>query len=148
MTADGFHFFIRIAGKTVESNNNGLPEIAQVTNMFVKITKTLFQTFHIRFLDAVETDATVHFQSLCSGNDNSQLGLQTALAAFDVIELLRSQVCTEAGFRHYIVAKCHCHFGGENGVAAMCNIGERTAMNKSGCPFGSLYQVGMNSVLQ
>ena len=148
MTADSFYLFVRIAGKTVEGNHNGLPEIAQVTDVFVKIAEAFLQSFHVRLLDTVETDTTVHLQSLCSGDDNGQLGLQTAFAAFDIIELLRSQVRTEAGFGHYVIAEGHSHFGSENGVAAMRYICERTAMHKSGCSFGGLYQVGMNGIFQ
>ena len=148
MTADSFYFFVGITGKTVESDNNGLSEVAQVTNMFVKITETFFQAFHIRFLDTVKADAAMHLQALRSGNDNSELGLQSAFTAFDVIELFRSQVRAEACFRHYIIAEGHSHFGGENGVATVRYICERTTMHKSSRSFGSLYQIGMDGVFK
>ena len=148
MTADSFYFFVRIAGKTVEGNHNGLPEIAQVTDVFVKIAEAFLQSFHVRLLNAVEADTAVHLQSLCSSDNHCETWLESALAAFDIIELLRSQVRTEAGFRHYVIAEGHSHFGSENGVAAMRYICERTAMHKSGCSFGGLYQVGMDGVFQ
>ena len=43
--------------------------------MLVQIAEALFQSFHIGFLDAVQTDAAMHLQSLCGSNDYRQLGL-------------------------------------------------------------------------
>lgn len=55
--------------------------------MFIQIAQSFFQSFHVRFLDAVETDTTVHLQSLRRSDNHSQFGLESAFAAFDVIKL-------------------------------------------------------------
>ena len=116
--------------------------------MLVKISKPFFQPFHVRFFDAVKTDAAMHLQSLCSGDYDSQFGLQATFAAFDIIEFLCSQICTEAGFCHYVVTKRHCHFSGKNRVTTMRYICERPTMHKCSRSFGGLHQVGMNGVFQ
>ena len=50
MGTDIIHFFIRIISITVERNHNRLTEIFQITQMFVHIGYTLFQSFQIGFL--------------------------------------------------------------------------------------------------
>ena len=105
MLAQHFHFLVRVGGKLIESNHYRLPEGAKITNMFIQIAQSFFQSFHVRFLDAVETDTTVHLQSLRRSDNHSQFGLESAFAAFDVIKLFSAEVCAESGFRNHIVTE-------------------------------------------
>jgi len=105
MLAQQFHFFICICSKLIESYNHCLTERTKITDMLVQIAQSFFQSFHIRFFNAVETDTTMHFQSLCRSHDYSQTWLESALTAFDIVELLRTEVGTESGFRNHIIAE-------------------------------------------
>ena len=78
MTADASTSSSVSLAKRLKATTTVCPEIAQVTDVFVKIAEAFLQSFHVRLLNAVEADTTVHLQSLCSGDDNGQLGLQTA----------------------------------------------------------------------
>ena len=103
--AQHFHFLVRVGGKLIESNYYRLSERAKITNMFIQIAQSFFQSFHVRFLDAVEADTTVHLQSLCRSDNHGQFRLESAFAAFDVIELFSTEVCAESGFRDHIVTE-------------------------------------------
>ena len=135
---DRFHFLVCITGKTIKSNHHRLTERTQITYMLIKITETLLQSLHIGLFNTIKADASMHFQTLCGGNNYSQLWLQSTFTAFDIIKFLRTEVSTEAGFRYNIVAESHGHFRCQNRVTTMCNIGEWTSMNKSSRSFGSL----------
>ena len=82
------------------------------------------------------------------GNQNHAVGLQAGHPALDVQELLCTQVCAEASLRDGVVRQSHGDLGGSDGVAAVCDVGEGTAMYESGGMFQSLNQVGLQSVLQ
>ena len=72
--------------------------------MAVEVGQACAKAFEVRLLDGIERHAAVHLQTLCGGNDDGEGGLQTALAAKDVIELLSTEVGTEASFRDGVVA--------------------------------------------
>ena len=148
MAADSFHLLVRIAGKAVEGQQDSLPEGTQVAHMLVQIAEALFQSLQVRFLDAFEVHAAVHLQPLGRSHDNGQLGLQAALAALDVVELLRTQVGTEAGFRHHVVAEGHSHLRGQDGVASVGDVGKGTAVYEGRRTFCGLHQVGVDGILQ
>ena len=114
--------------------------------MAVEVLATFHKALHVGLLDALNRYTAVHLQSLCGGNDDSKLGLQTALAAFDVEELLGTEVSTEAGFCHYIVTVGHGHACGDDGVAAMGYVGERATMHEGRGLLGSLHQVWLDGV--
>ena len=59
------------------------------SNMFVQITQSFFQSFHIRFFDTVETDTSVHLQSLCRSDNHRETRLAMSFGDY---------VITEAGF--------------------------------------------------
>ena len=98
------HFFIGVGGKAVEHHHHALAEAAQVLHVAVEVGQASAKSFEVRLLDGIERHAAVHLQALSSGNDDGEGGLQTALAAEDVVELLCTEVSTEAGFRDGVVA--------------------------------------------
>ena len=120
----------------------------QVAHVFVEVAQSLFQPLHIRLLDTVETDSSVHFQSLCSSHNHSQTWLDAAFTAFDVIEFLCSEISTETGFRHYVISEGHCHFCSKYGVASVCDIRKRAAMHEGCRIFRCLHQIGMDGIFQ
>ena len=61
---------------------------------------------------------------------------------------IRDRVCAEASLRDGVVRQPHGDLGGSDGVAAVCDVGEGTAMYESGGMFQRLNQVGLQSVLQ
>ena len=90
----------------------------------------------------------MHFESLGGGDDDGEFGLESALATFDVEELFCTKISTKASLCHYIISIRHRHTCGNEGVASMCDIGERTSMHEGWSLLCSLYEIGLDSIHQ
>ena len=88
----------------------------------------------------------MHLQRLEGNNENSEVWLQTCLAAFDVIEFLCTEICTESCLCNGIVAILKSSSCSHDGIAAMSNVGKRTAMNKCWCTLCCLNQIWLQSI--
>ena len=69
-------------------------------------------------------------------------------AALDVEELLGSEVRAEACLGNGNIAEAHGHPRGHDGVAAMRDVGERTAVHERRRVFERLHEIGLERVLQ
>ncbi len=78
----------------------------------------------------------------------TQSGLSPGFAAFDVEELLGAEIGAEAGLGHHIIAELERGLGGDHRVAAVRDIGERTAVNEGGVVLKRLYQIGCERILE
>ena len=116
--------------------------------MGVQVGKTFFQCGHVRVFQVRQGGASVHFQGARRGYDDDGGRVQSGLAALDVQEFFRAQVKGEPGFRDGIVPKVEGHFGGQHGVAAVGDVGERASVQEAGHPFHGLDQVGHQGVFQ
>ena len=90
----------------------------------------------------------MHLEPLGGGDDDGEFRMESALAAFDVKELLCSEVSTETCFCHHIVGEGHCHACGNDCVATVGNVGEGTSMHKGWSLFGGLDEVGFDGIHQ
>ena len=93
-------------------------------------------------------DTAVVLKSAGSGDDHDSAGANARHAALDVEELLGTQVGAETGLGNRDVAKAHGHAGGHDGVAAVGDIGEGTAVDKRRRALECLNQVGFERVLE
>ena len=75
-------------------------------------------------------DPAVHFKGSDGGNNDDGIRGKSALAAFDVQELLRAEVKGESGLRYGIIGTGQGHFRGNDGVAAVCYVGKRSSVHK------------------
>ena len=106
--------------------------------MFGQVGKALLQGFDIFFLQVLLVDATVHLQGTDSRNDDDGIGFDTGETAFDVHEFFSTQVGTETGFRNGDIAHLHSQFGCDDGVAAVGDVGEGTAVDQGRRMFDGL----------
>ena len=113
-----------------------------------QVGQALLQSFQVLVASLGLGHAAVILQSADSGNQHHAVGLQAGHPALDVQELLCTQVCAEASLRDGVVSQPHGDLGGSDGVAAVGDVGEGTAMYESGGMFQRLNQVGLQSVLQ
>ena len=146
MLAQYFNFFICIGCKLVECNHYSLTKALQVLYVLVEVPVTGFHTCDVWLLDIFLSYTTMHLQRLEGNNENSEVWLQTCLAAFDVIELLCTEICTESCLCNGIVAILKSSSCSHDGIAAMSNVGKRTAMNKCWCTLCCLNQIWLQSI--
>ena len=146
MLAQYFNFFIRIGCKLVECNHYSLTKALQVLYVLVEVPVTGFHSCDVWLLDIFQSYSTMHLQRLEGNNENSEVWLQTCLAAFDVIELLCTEISTESCLCNGIVAILKSSSCSHDGIAAMSNVGKRTAMNKCWCTLCCLNQIWLQSI--
>ena len=146
MLAQYFYFFIGIGCKLVECNHYSLTKALQVLYVLVEVPVTGFHSCDVWLLDIFQSYTTMHLQRLEGNNENSEVWLQTCLAAFDVIELLCTEICTESCLCNGIVAILKSSSCSHDGIAAMSNVGKRTAMNKCWCTLCCLNQIWLQSI--
>ena len=92
--------------------------------------------------------AAVKLQSAHGRDDDRRGRTQARLAAFDVDEFLRAQICAEARLRHDVVAKLERRARCDHRVAAVRDIGERSAVNESRIVLKRLHEVRGKRLLQ
>ena len=83
----------------------------------------------------------------CRDNDDRRRR-QACHAALDIEEFLRAEVRAEACLCDRIITELKRGFCCENGVAAVCNIGKRTAVNKRRRAFQRLHEIRLERILQ
>ena len=76
------------------------------------------------------------------------VGLEPGFAAFDVEEFLGAEIGAEAGLGDHIVGELERGLGGDHRIAAMRDIGERTAMDEGRVVLERLHQVRRERVLE
>ena len=75
-------------------------------------------------------------------------GLSPADAALQVEELLAAEVEGEAGLGDRVVGHGHRHAGGQDRVAAVGDVGERSAVDERGGRLGRLDEVGQDRLVE
>ena len=63
------------------------------------------------------------------------------LAAFDVDELLAAEIGAEAGFGHHVIGELERRRGRQHRIAAVRDIGERSAVDEGRRAFERLHQI-------
>ena len=116
--------------------------------MTQQVRNALFKRRQILLAQHLLIQAAVHLEGTDRGHNDHRIRNQSGHAALYVQELLRSQIRTESGLSDRITAHAHGHLGGHHAVAAMCDIGKGSAMNKGRRPFQCLHQIGLQRILE
>jgi len=116
--------------------------------MHLEVYDTLFQCIQILGSQFCFRHAAVVFQRTNSCDQNHAAGVQTAVAALDVEELLCAQIRAETCLGHAVVAQFQRQLCGTERVAAVRNVGERAAVNQRRRMLQGLYQVRLEGILQ
>ena len=116
--------------------------------MTKQVRNALFKRRQILLAQHLLIQAAVHLEGTDRGHNDHRIRNQSGHAALYVQELLRPQIRTESGLSDRITAHAHGHLGGHHAVAAMRDIGKRSAMHKSRRPFQCLHQIGLQRILE
>ena len=116
--------------------------------MFVEVPESSFHALKVGLLDFLVWHAAVHFQRLGGDHKHGGRWSETSFAAFDIVEFLRTEVGAEASLCHHKFAEGESRFGGDYGIAAVGNVGKRTAVHKGRSAFGGLHEVRVEGIFQ
>ena len=82
------------------------------------------------------------------GDNHDGAGTNARHATIDVEELLGTQIGAKACLGNGDITKAHGHTRGHDGVAAVGDIGEGTAVDKCGRALERLHQIGLERILK
>ena len=131
-----------IRDKGVEGNNRGNTEFLNILDVLLQVDDTFLQGLDILFLEFCLGNAAVIFESLDACYDDNRVGMQVSHAALDVKELLSAEVSAESRLSDRVVGDLDGSLCRADRVAAVRDVGEGTAVNKSRGVLNGLDQVG------
>lgn len=146
--ADDFDFFVGVGVEVIEAHYDVQAEVGEVLQVGFKIYDALFESFDVRLADFREGNAAVPLQSLGGGDENDGSRLESGGAALDVEELFRAEVGAEACFSDGVVAEGEGGLGCNDGVAAVGDVCERSAVDECEVAFNGLDEVRLHCVLE
>ena len=146
MLTQDLNLLVGIGSKLVEGNHHGLSEALQVLHVLVEVPIAILHALDVWLLDVFLSHATVHLQGLQGNNQDSEVWLQTSLAALDVIELLCAQVGTESSLRDSIVAIFKSCRRSHHRITSVGDVGEWTAMYESRSSLCRLHEVWLEGI--
>ena len=113
-----------------------------------EVREAAFERGEILVAELVFREAAVHFERTDGHDEHGRVGLEAAETAFDVEEFFRPQVGAESGLRDRVVGQLEAEARGKQGVAAVGDVRERTAVDQDGRAFERLNQVRLDRLLQ
>ena len=146
--ADRLELSLGIGGEAVDADDDALSKLPHILHVLVEVGEALLQRLHILRAEVGVLDSAVELEGLGSGDEDRGSGLETILTADDVEELLCAEVSTEACLRDGVVAVVDRHLGGDDGVAAVSDIGKWTAVDEGGGILGRLDEIRLEGVHQ
>ena len=116
--------------------------------MLEKVGKTFLKGFKVLRAKVCLSNAAIVLKASDCGNYDHRVGTKAGHTALDVQELLRAEVSTESCLCDSVIRKLHGHLCSSYRVAAVSDVGEGTAVYDRGHVLKSLYQVGLEGVLE
>lgn len=112
--------------------------------MLEQVGQAFFKGIQVFAIEVFLFYAAVVLEGAHRRDNDDRVGFQAGHAAFDVEEFFSAQVGTEAGLcDHVIICEMHGHLRGDDGIAAVGDIGEGAAVDEGGRAFQGLYQIGL-----
>ena len=130
-------FLRRVVRETVDGHHGGHAVFGDVFDVAEQIGQARGQIAFAMVLERAH-----------AGHDHAGVWHEIARRALDIQEFFRAQIRAEACLRHHIIGERKRHFGGDQAVAAVCDVGKGAAVDQRGRAFQGLHQVGLDGVLQ
>ena len=129
------------------ATNDRYAELLHVIQMRIQIADTVLQRIHVRLVEISLGYTAVVLERADGRDEYDAVRSQSGLAALDVHEFLCAEVSAEACLRDGNIAQLECQLGCLHAVAAVRDIGERTAVHQTGRALERLNQVGLDGIL-
>ena len=143
-----FELGLGIRGEAVERNHRGHTELANVFHVALKVDNSFLQSADVLRRQVRLGHARVVFDGADRGHNDGTGDIEVPVARLNVEELLRAQVGAEAGLREHDVRVLLGGAGGDQGVAAVGDVGKRAAVDERRRPAESLHQVRVDRILE
>ena len=139
---------VSVTDERVKGNDHRNLIFLDVLDVSRQVDQAFLQGLDVLLLQVRAGYAAVILEGLDGRDQDNGVRTQAGHAALDIQEFLRAQVGAEAGFRNGIIRHLQGRFGGSDRVAAVGDVGERSAMDQGGRMLDGLDQVGTESVLE
>ena len=93
-------------------------------------------------------DAAVHLERADGGDHHAGRRPQVRETALDVEELLRPEIGAESRLGDDVIAQLHGRARRHDGIATVCDVGERAAVDEGRRAFQRLDKIGLQRILQ
>ena len=137
-----------VGGESVDDDDGGEAEDAGVLQVLLEIGKTAADGVGVGGGEFLEGGAALVFQGAHGGDEGEGIGPEAGGAAFEIEEFLTAEIEAEAAFGDDVVGEAEAETGGEDGVGALGDVGERAAVENGGGAFVGLDEVGHDGVLE
>ena len=142
-------FGIGVGVETVDGHHGRQPEgTGDVVDVALQIDEALLQRVEVFGGQFLHGHATVVLERAHGGHDDTGIRPQVGLAALDVEELLGAQIGPESGLGDDIIGQFQPGLGGNDGAAAVGDVGKGAAMHQRRIVFERLHEVGLDGVAQ
>ena len=149
MFRDTGNLRVRIGRKTVDCHHaRKMIDFADVCHMAEQIRQSARERLEILRAERIFGKTTVHLQGAHRRHEDDCIRHEPRHAALDIQKFFRSEVGTEARLGHGIVGVVHRTLRRDDRIAAVRDIGERTAVHECRGALQRLYKVGFESVAQ
>lgn len=132
--------------KLVEGNEHGAVELAGGVKMSGEVFQAVIKGVSVGLSEGIERSTAVHFESAYGGDEHDGGRGEAALTALDVDEFFTAEIEGEAAFGDDEIGVGKGHAGGDDGVAAVGDIGKGAAVEKGGHALDGLDEVGLDGV--
>ena len=141
-------FGVGVGDEVVDCYDGRHAELLHILDMAAEIGAALLHRFDVFRAEIVLLHPAIHLHGAHCRHDHGGGRLETGLAALDIEELFRAEIGAEACLGHHIVGELQCRGRRHDRVAAMRDVGERTAMHEGRIVLERLHQIGLHRVLQ
>ena len=145
---NNIHLLRSVGGEGVDGNADRQTKALQVFNVAGQVHAARTHGLGVGLAQIGLGHAAVGLERAHRGHQHNGGRVQPGIAALDVKELLRAQIRAEAGLGHNVVGQLEAQPGGNGTVAAVGNVGERTAVDDGGVVLQRLDKVRVERVLQ
>lgn len=139
---------VGVGDELVHRDDRRNAELVDVLDVALEVFTALRDGRDILGLQVIFRDAAMHLEGADGRDDHDGRRRDAGLAALDVEEFLGSEVGAEAGLGHDVVRELQGRRRRQHRVAAVGDVGERTAVNKHGIVLQRLHEVRLQRILQ
>src|SRR2546430_1934728 len=148
MVHDGIDLAVRVGDESVHPDHWREAERPQDSHVRIEVHHARREGLRILEAQLLPFGAAMVLQRADADDKDRGVGSESALAAYQIHELLRAEVRSEAGFRDDDVSEAQAEAVRKDRVVPVRDVRERPAMDEGGRPFERLDQVRHERVLQ